>query len=141
MSYLVLVSGTTAANGVPSAATDGVPVRKYAAGQDIGQGFTDNVKDGLVTMRSTAGSGTLTLSYVRIWGYLSAISTWFPLGNGTDANKGKLNDAASFTEVGTDLLLHEEPIHDFGHFDRLYAEVGSFGGTSTAVEVAIHSRD
>lgn len=127
-----LLASRTTTNNPPSAATDGIDLNSLrpAAGRPVST-------TGGIYLYSTAGSGTMTVQG-RVWGYVSGPNKWFPLGSGADADKGKLNEAVAgtFTTIGettSDQLLHVEPIRNLGLLHRLYLEITSIGGTSTAV--------
>lgn len=83
-----------------------------------------------VWLYETAGSGTITLSYARIWLYQSSSGRAFPAGIGADATKGYLNGGASFGETGSDQLRHVEPVAYPGSGDGINVELGTFGGTN-----------
>lgn len=89
-----------------------------------------------VLVRSTAGSATMTCT-VRLWGYVTSIATWFPLGPGADATKGYLNNGAAIGETSTDSITHAERVRGLFSFDRIYAEILAIGGTATAITVEV----
>ena len=125
-----LLEAATATNGVPSLVTHGYAVNDYLKGR-IAPG------EGSIMIRSTAGSGAMDVT-IRIWGYTAALAVWTPLGtHATATSKGVINEGNAMGEPTTDVLRHAEPIYQFGDFDRLYAEVVSINGTSTAVSVWI----
>ena len=127
-----LVEAATAANGVPSGAPSSTPAATvgFALGSHTLLG-----PDCTVRLYSTAGSATMTLSYARVWGYSVASGVWCPLGIGTDADKGKINNAGTFGETGADVIRHSELLTGIHHFDGIYVELGTFGGTATAITV------
>jgi hypothetical protein len=110
-------SGATA-SAQPSSLTDatlGVALPFYA-------------DQGLLLIRSTAGSGTLTAD-LRLWGYNKALGRWFAIG--------KPNSGTALAEVGTDLLSHSELIVGLRRFTRLYCQIVSLGGTATEIAVSV----
>lgn len=142
---LELLSGVTATNGKPSGATAGVPVPRRAPGQLSDQGLDDDQWLAMLLVWSTAGSGTMTVT-IRLWGYVKeyrkqeavvAVGKWFPLGPGTDALKGTVNDQAAAGETDTDGITHEEIVAHVNEFDRIYAEVVAIGGTGTTISAIL----
>lgn len=99
-------------------------------------------------VRSVAGSGTMTVS-IRVWvleiGNQSPFKAWTPLGAGTDANKGMLNQANAANsylmgETKSDLITHTELLTGMSAFDRVYFEIVAINGTSTAIDAGLMSR-
>lgn len=82
-----------------------------------------------IQLYSTAGSDTMTVAG-RLWGYSSA-------GSGQWAPLGYINGGVTLSEVSADKLAHAEPVSYLGNFERLYFEITSIGGTSTAVTVKL----
>jgi len=139
--HTCLLSGVTAANGQPSGATAGVPCYDSNVFGEVSAGVCYPQlpsRESTILVCSTAGSGTMTVT-IRLWGYNSATSEWYPLGAGADATKGVIDAGSAEGEVKSDKILHAEPLLMAGHFDRLYAEVTAIGGTSTAVDVWVVS--
>ncbi len=93
-------------------------------------GRADPIAAAVLHLYNTAGSGTITLAYLRLWAWTCMAGLWGPPGVGSDANKGKINIANSFTfgEVGADRICHYEPMLYPGHFDYLTAELGAVAG-------------
>lgn len=92
--------------------------------------------DATVRVYTTAGTGTLSIAYVRLWGRWEGETRWFPLGTGATADKGKLNQNTPGTvtalgETATDQLCHAEPFLYVGHCDYVFAEVNTVGGSDT----------
>ena len=141
---LTLLTGATATNGQPQLATDGVDIRRGAI-PGGGEGFGDYINQAAVSIKSTAGSGTLTLM-IRLWAYTPE-NGWAPLGvsaTGTDGDKGKLNNAVLMTNTATGsntpLLAHSEPVSGLVGYTRLYAEVFTITGSSAAFTVTMSAR-
>lgn len=113
---------TNASGASGSATAAGCRIRLPAPWRPAGRGT--------LRLYNTAGSGTITLSYLRMRGWCASDGLFMPVGTGTDANKGKINVANSFTfgEVGSDLILHTEPFLYVGDFDWLHAELGAIAG-------------
>lgn len=125
-----LLSGATATTSAPSAATDGYALRKQTPGTTY---VWDGRNIGLVTVYSTAGSGTMTVT-IRLWMFKVNSGKWFPLGRSTtESDRGLLNGGA-IDEDGADNLVHAELIQGLSAFDRIYAQVVAIGGTATAVD-------
>ena len=93
--------------------------------------------EGLIVIRSTAGSAAMTLGACRV---MVAHSGGFagPLGVGADATKGMLNNGSGFAEDATDYLYHREVIAGLSMIDGIQVKLGAFGGTATAVNVELH---
>lgn len=129
-----LVESATAANGVPSGAPSATPAA--TVGFLLG---SETLLQGSCTVRiyETAGSGTMTLAYARLWGYSPTSGKWSALGTGTDADKGKLNNGGAFGETGTNELRHQEVIGYLHHLHGIYIELGTIGGTATALSVEL----
>lgn len=132
-----MVESATAANGAPTGLP--LPIPAATVGYDLSDLGAGYVLPDSVTVRiyETAGSGTMTLSYARMWGYSLASGLWTPLGLGTGTDKGKLNNAAAFDESGNNQLRHSEPLIFLHHIDGIYVELGVFGGTATALTASI----
>lgn len=111
----ILPSGTLT-SAAPSSMTDAT----------LGCAIPYLVDQVTILVRSTAGSGTLTAS-IRMWGYCVVANRWYSLG--------LLNSGTDIAEASTDLLSYVETIGGLRRFIRLYAEIESLGGTSTAVEI------
>jgi hypothetical protein len=121
MANLTVLTGTTAANGTPSAATDGVALwRTRVNGEGLSR-LTDRavcLVDGAATA-TTAGSVT-----VKLWGYNPTATDWFPLGTSTTAaNKGLLNEETALDETDSDKIQHSEIVQGLSAFTRIYAEL------------------
>lgn len=95
-------------------------------------GRADPIERALLHFYNTAGSGVVSCSYLKMWGWTSNAGLWTPPGTGTDANKGKINVAGSYTfgEVAADRILHIEPFLYAGYFDYLTAELGTVTGSA-----------
>lgn len=124
-----LVDAATTTNGAPSGASAGVSLAAIATTFDL-------LQKAIVIVRSTAGSGTMTVT-VRLWGYSIVAANWSPLDAGADATKGVINAGSVMGETGADEIDHSEPIEGIGPFDRLYAEITAIAGTATAVTVEL----
>lgn len=115
-----LLHNQATANSKPSGAT---------AGADItGIYPTRPLREGTIVIKGT-GTDTL-LGTFRLWGYSGDADDWFPLGTGTDGDKGKLNEGAELGETSTDKIQHAEAVEFAGHFTRLYLELIGPGGTA-----------
>lgn len=84
-------------------------------------------RDSSIAVFGTVTGSTVGVVTLRLWGYIAAQGRWAPVGKGTDADKGKINDGNTIGETGTDTIAHVEPFVLLGHFDRLYLEVLSPG--------------
>lgn len=128
---LTVLSAVTAANGEPTAVTDGVALAKMRNPDKI-----------LILVDSSAGSDTMTVT-IRAWAYHPATSSWYPLGTGADsALSGIINNGNAIGENGVaDNIGHAEVIGNLRGFERFYSEVVAITGTSTAIGVKIATRD
>ena len=136
---LKLLNAATATNSPPSGATAGFPMRQGMDGQLVGSGFRDDTDEFMFIVRSTAGSGTMTVT-LRLWGYQGDAGVWVPLGTGTDALKGTLNEQAALGETEANTIGHAELVMGLRHFDRVYLEVSAIGGTATAISAWLIAR-
>jgi hypothetical protein len=130
-----LLASATAANSAPSGASAGLDVGLLvSAFGTIPQTLT-------LFVASTAGSGTMTCA-LRLWGYYPTLAggTWVPIGPGADSTKGTINEGQALGETGTNVIRHAEPVDLVGHFSRLYCEIVSIGGTSTAITAWLIAR-
>jgi len=133
-----ILASATATNSPPASATAGI------ATDLIRQCFGSFPEVMSFVATSTAGSGTMTATF-RLWGMFGTLAgasngLWCPLGAGTDALKGVLNDGTACGEVSTDLLRHAEPVTFPAHMSRLYVEITAIGGTATAVTCFLTGR-
>ncbi|MBK7823429.1 MAG: hypothetical protein IPJ61_20800 [Tessaracoccus sp.] len=125
-----LVEAATANNSPPSGATAGIATLTLAEGL----GYRPAVAS--LAVVSTAGSGTMTVT-VRMWGYITSLAKWIPIGPGGDTTKGTVNGGSAIGETSANAITHVEEFRNPFHFDRLYAEILAIGGTSTAITVAL----
>jgi hypothetical protein len=139
MNLLVNATGTTA---VPSAATDGVAIHRSGANVN---GIQSAVKDLNVLVKATGTAG-FTLS-LRLWVYHSEIADWLPVGLGTGATRGLLNQAA-LTETGTSgtitayIPLSQDNAHgqNIRNAERVYLQVSAVSGTLTRADAWLIGR-
>jgi hypothetical protein len=135
--YVTLLQGVTAANSVPTAATDGVPLwRGTGAGQGAGEGLRRPVDAASIVIYNTAGTGALSIAFAKLWVYEDGI--WYPLGTGAAADKGKLNyhdvaGTATYTIAShtNDYLRHIERVAGFSEATRMHLQLSTFTGTFT----------
>jgi hypothetical protein len=120
-----LLASATATNSPPSGASAGLAVTAIADANQFG--IPRNVS---LILRSTAGSDTMTVSG-RLWVYDG--TAWSAPGTGGDSTKGMLNNGATIGETGSNTIRHVEPVDLLEHFQRLYLELVTIGGTDTAV--------
>jgi hypothetical protein len=138
---LVVNGSTGGGNGAPTLETQGGYIRR---GHDVpySNGLADvNADAEILVEGATSGSGSI--AYIRIWGwYPGAIASnkWFPLGIGTDANKGKLNNSNALGETGTNIIRHAEVLGAVRGFTKLYAQYGAITNV-TRVDITVISRD
>lgn len=126
-----LLAATIAANGQPTVVGDGLDVSVI---QKMDAAGIPSVLT--LLLFSTIGTAVLTVEG-RLWGWHDAAGFWIPLGVGTDAGKGKINNGAVIGESVADGIRHAEPIDLPGHFERLYLEIVTIGGTNTSVSAKL----
>ena len=121
-----IMASVTAGNSPPSGATDGVSI------DVIKTAFGGTVPDALTLgIVSTAGSDTMVCTAV-LWTY--AAGQWGRPGVGaTSSVKSLINEGNSIDEVSANQIAHFEEIHLLAHFERVYLEIATIGGTATAV--------
>lgn len=121
-----LMASVTAANSPPSGASAGLSTDQIKAA------FGGKIPDALtLQIASTAGSGTMVCTAV-LWVYASG--GWGRPGNGaTSSVKGLINEGNSIDEVSANYINHMEEVRYLGHFERVYLEIATIGGTNTAV--------
>jgi hypothetical protein len=135
-----ILASATATNSPPASLTAGVSV-------DVLNGaFGGAIPEDLTLLVvSTAGSATMTVT-LRAWGKfgtlagLTSVGAWSPLGTGTAAAKGVINNGAAIEETSADVLRHAQPFSLTAHMQRLYIEITAIGGTSTAITVFLVGR-
>lgn len=110
-----LLASVTAANGIPSGASSGLSINAL-------MNFGPVPSTIRVGIRSTAGSGTMTVT-ARVW--LRAGGNWFVAK--------ALNGGSAIAETGTDSIAYSEEVSTLFCADRIYLEVTAIAGTSTAV--------
>ncbi len=133
---LLIENGGTSAPTEAAAATAlaAVPVatKFYAtAGLRTQFGLCRIPAGSVVRICNTAGTGAVSISYVRMWEYHTVSAKMYPLGIGADADKGKLNNGAALGVTGTDVLRHAETIPIAIRGDGIQAEIGVTAGTGT----------
>jgi hypothetical protein len=116
-SVVELLASATATNGAPSAA-NGIDA---ALSRAFGYGVQP--KKMRVAVRSTAGSGTMTVS-LRLWMRIGGVG-WVVAA--------ALNGASPIAETGTDSIAYSEAVDVLDGADRYYLEITAIAGTSTAV--------
>lgn len=124
-----VMAAQTTNNGAPASASAGVPAyydeTKPANAADNGHCFTGrDARESTLMIRSTAGSGVMVGTFV-LWGYLAAAGDWFPI---------KVNGGSALAEYSADKIAYQERFMNLGHYDQLYLELQSVGGTGTAFE-------
>lgn len=130
--HILLLSGATATSSAPTAATDGVNLRRGGPGT-VGKGIRE--EDSAALVLTATGTGALTFQG-RIWVYSPRAAKWLPLGTSTTiADRGKLNQAATIT--GSDTLEHAELIQGLSCFTRVCLQVTTITGTNCSVTVAL----
>jgi hypothetical protein len=84
----------------------------------------------VLTVRSTGGSGTMTVVGGRLWGWSPQISRWCHLG--------AINNGVDLAELSADYIDHTELIAGLRPFSRVYMQFSSLGGTATELEANLH---
>jgi hypothetical protein len=138
---IVLIEGATAANAVAvgTSATTLSETPTTAQYYDLRayRALYGSIPDeALLVIRSTAGSGTMTLGACRVMVSTGAVGG--PLGIGTDAAKGGINNGAAFVEDAANHIYHREVIAGLSMVDGVQVQLGTIAGTSTAINVELH---
>jgi hypothetical protein len=131
---------TTLSTSAPTAATDGVALKKGRNRGKPNEGFDDGELENLVLYyRATVTAGqTASMSFLRLWVYVESVGTadWYPLGpalqGGTDTDRGKLNAVVALGEIGTDKINLTQVINIPGGATRIYLQLGTSGGSGYA---------
>lgn len=84
--------------------------------------------EAVVTLRSVAGSGTMTVT-PTIWGFQQSTQEWSALGT--------LNGGTAIPEIATDRLSYTEILVGIGKFTRFAASLPAPGGTATEIELSL----
>jgi hypothetical protein len=134
---VTLLQGVTEANSAPSAATDGVPLWRGAAGfLNAEEGIFRDTPEAALVLWNTAGTGAISIAFAKVWVYVGTI--WTPLGTGVADDKGKLNyhdvaGTATYTiaSVANDILRHTERLRSFKEATRMALQLSTFTGTFT----------
>lgn len=79
-----------------------------------------------ILVRTTAGSATMTV-IAHLWGYCEQTGFWYKVG--------QLNGGNAIAETTADGINYAELVVGLRCFDRLAIELGTLGGTATAVAV------
>lgn len=132
MATYALLTDAIAANGAPTLVTHGVELRT---------GLAPPEGDHMFLLRSTAGSGTMTVA-VRLWGYYSTLAAWSPIGTGPITTRGYVNAGVTLGETEADKIAFSEVLKEnvwgLRACDRIYAEITAIGGAaSTAVSAVM----
>lgn len=140
---IVLIEGATTANTVAigTAATTLSTTPTVAQYYDLRayRAIAGTIPDeALLVIRSIAGSGTMTLGACRLMVSTGAVGG--PLGVGTDAGKGGINNGGSFGEDASaaDHIYHREVIAGLSLVDGVQVQLGAIAGTATAINVELH---
>lgn len=140
MNFLEIAIGTA----IPSAATDGTPLKYATKPGKPREGFLDgDVNSAVLFYRATVDAGqTATMSFLQLWGFSrihsgggeAATGDWYPIGPAiaTDANRGKINNEVALGEIATDKINLTQNVNNLGAFERIYLREGSSGGTGYA---------
>lgn len=122
----MLLSAATANNSAPATGGAGIDL------EDFRQAGSGKIPEWMtIAIRGTRTSGTATAIF-RLWFKYSA--TWAPAGNGTDADKGKLNEGTAVSEVTANEMRHAQLVRVPEHATRAYLEILSIGGTGTSID-------
>lgn len=136
----VTLYDNAAAGAAPAVAGDGKALWRGAINLPLGEGLRRDVDEAEIIILAE-GNGVMQIGYVRIWVYDEILAAWFPIGTGTDADKGKLNADGGFVmgEIAAlpDTVRHCERIRGFRLFERMAVEHTQAGGVFTRVRVII----
>lgn len=138
----VLIVGATAANTVAltsvtlaevPAVTEYLDLRPY---RRMNSSIPDEAH---IVIRSTAGSGVMTLGVSQVFVADAVSATGGPLGIGSsDTTKGALNNGVALGESSADRIFHREKISGLACVDGIQVQLGAIAGTSTAIRVELH---
>lgn len=118
-SYTIeLLASAIAANGAPALATAGISCNAI--------GFKDKIRVGI---KSTAGSGTMTVS-ARLWQYSGGV--WF-VAKPLAADPSVPQTAGTIAETSADGIAWSEEVSGLAGAARIYLEIVAIAGTATAV--------
>jgi hypothetical protein len=116
-----LLASVTAANGIPSG-TAGISTNDLRVKGKIPPRIR-------VGVRSTAGSGTMTVT-LRVWQRSGTI--WFRAKD-LNASSAAPHTAVAIAETSADAIQYSEDVDVIAGADRLFLEVVAIAGTATAV--------
>lgn len=116
----------------PTLITDGVPLWKNAKGQKYQQGFATNVDEIDIQIKAhRTGGVALVLPAPRVWLWMYIHSIWVPIGNGTAANKGKLNGGLALEETTATFVVHGERVRGIREYTRIAVEQAALTAGAT----------
>lgn len=112
----------------------GFPLKGDVKGTSFSNGWRGQDR-GMFQVESTAGSGTMDVT-LRAWGRSPYTYKYGLMGSAdaTESLRGVLHAGAAIEEDGANRLVHNEPVSGLSAYDRIYMEVVSINGTSTAVD-------
>lgn len=116
-----LLASAIVANGAPSAASDGIDCNALRVGK-----IPDAIRVGV---KSTAGSGTMTVS-LRLWQYSGGV--WF-VAQALAADPATPYTAGTIPETSAGSIAYSEWVFGISGAARLYLEIVAIAGTNTAV--------
>jgi len=131
-----LVEGIAAAQGVPADGAAGDVLKAQPLSTQffdlslLGPAFVWPERSVLTCYETGTSSGVLTIAYLRIWLYDAISGKAYPAGSGTDADKGKLNNAGTYGETAADKVRHREVLYNPGVCDGIQCEFGTIAGTT-----------
>ncbi len=109
-------AGTASTQGVPCYPTSG-----YISSED-GAFFQCEYPDlATLMISSSAGSGTMSGTFT-LWGHKQATGCWYPVA------------VIILAETASDVIRYQQVFTNLGHYDRLFLQLASVDGTSTAFE-------
>lgn len=118
-----LLASTTSTNGAPSGSSAGIETNLLRRG---GAPRPDSIRVGI---QSTAGSGTMTVQ-LRLWQYSGGM--WF-VSQAIAANPATPYTAGTIPETSADSISYSEWVFGLSGAARIYLEIVSIAGTSTAL--------
>ena len=132
LTYTVrLIDGATSANSAPS----GAPVAEPTANQgflisSLDLGYVAPAEATIWVVATVTASAVGTLGAPQIYVYDNTIADWGPLGTGTAASAGLMNEGVTYDETSADKIVRMEAISLPGHFDGIYVKLGTFTNIS-----------
>lgn len=132
--FVQLLSAATAANNAPSGATAGVPLRGKLCKAAADYGAIATAKEDnqcMIGIQGTSDAAQTLVGTFYLWGYVEDIGKWF---------RFKLLNGGALAETSADAINYAELVEGIRHYDRLYLELVSPGGTGASFNAYLFLR-